>query len=79
MVQWLEGLESEDMSQSVLEIIQKIKSLPDDERLELDEELARIAEADWKREAEDARRLAKLRGIDQKTIDAAIDKVRYGS
>jgi hypothetical protein len=67
------------MSQSVLEIIQKIKSLPDDERVELDEELARLAEADWQREAEDARRLAKLRGIDQKTIDAAIEKVRYGS
>ncbi len=67
------------MSQTVLEIIQKIKSLPEDERLELDEELARIAEADWKREAEDARRLAKMRGIDQQTIDAAVEKVRYGS
>jgi uncharacterized tellurite resistance protein B-like protein len=67
------------MSQTVLEIIQKIKSLPEDERLELDEELARIAEADWKREAEDARRLAKMRGIDQQTIDSAVEKVRYGS
>jgi len=67
------------MSQSVLEIIEKIKSLPDEERVELDEELARIAEADWKREAEDARRLAKIRGIDQNAIDAAVEKVRYGS
>jgi hypothetical protein len=67
------------VSQSVLEIIQKIKGLPEEERVELDEELARIAEADWKREADDARRLAKLRGIDQKAIDAAIEKVRYGS
>ena len=41
--------------------------------------LARIAEGDWKREAEDARRLAKTRGIDQNAIDAAVEKVRYGS
>ncbi len=37
----------------------------------LDEHLAQMAEAEWKREAEEARRLARQKGIDQSAIDQA--------
>jgi hypothetical protein len=53
--------------------------LPEEERRQLDEHLAQLAAAEWKREAEQARRLARQKGIDQAAIDQAVDKVRYGS
>ena len=52
--------------------------LPDEDPAVLDEQFAQLAEAEWKLEAEDARRIAPQKGIDQATIDAAVEKVRYG-
>jgi hypothetical protein len=43
----------------------------------LDEQLARMAEEEWLREAEAARRVARERGIDQAAIDRAVEAVRY--
>ena len=42
----------------------------------LEERLAELAEADWKREAEQAT-TARQRGIDEATIDEAIRELRY--
>jgi hypothetical protein len=67
------------MSEAVHEILERIQKLPEEERLELEDCLAQQAEAEWQREAEEARRLARLKGIDQAAIDRAVEKVRYGS
>ena len=67
------------MSEAVHEILERIQHLPAAERLELDKLLAEQAEADWQREADEARRLARQKGIDQAAIDRAVEKVRYGS
>jgi hypothetical protein len=66
------------MSQAVLEILDRIRHLPEEDRLVLDEQLALLAEADWQKEAAEARRLARQKGIDQAAIDRAVDAVRYG-
>ena len=65
------------MSQAVQEIIERIENLPEEDRLVLDAHLARMAEAEWKREAEGARQLARQQGINQATIHQAIENVRY--
>jgi hypothetical protein len=65
------------MSQAVLDILDRIRRLPDQDRLVLDEQLALLAEAEWQREAEGARALAKQKGIDQAAIDRAVEAVRY--
>jgi hypothetical protein len=67
------------MSQAVLEILQRIQELPEEDRLILDQQLAQMAEAEWKREAGEARRRAREQGIDQAAIDSAVEKVRYES
>lgn len=66
------------MSGAVQEILQRIQQLPEDDRLVLQQELARQADLEWQREAENARQLARQRGIDQAAIDKAIDSIRYG-
>jgi hypothetical protein len=68
-----------DMSEAVQEILQRIEQLPADDRLILEERLAEIAEADWKHEAESARRIARERGLDQAAIDQAVNDIRYPS
>ena len=65
------------MSQAVQEILQRIQHLPEEDRLLLDEHLARQAEDEWEREAADARLLARKKGIDQAAIDRAVEQVRY--
>jgi hypothetical protein len=65
------------MSQAVLEILDRIRHLPEEDRLVLDEQLALLAEAEWQKEAAEARRLARQKGIDQAAIDRAVDAVRY--
>jgi hypothetical protein len=65
------------MSEAVQEILQSIQLLPAEDRLELEQHLAQLAEAEWQREAEEARRLARQKGIDQAAIDRAVEKVRY--
>jgi hypothetical protein len=66
------------MSEAVQEILQRIQQLPEEDRLVLEQHLLERAEAEWKREAEEARRLARQKGIDQAAIDRAVEKVRYG-
>lgn len=65
------------MSEAVQEILRSIQQLPEEDRLILEERLAELAEAEWKREAEEARRLARQKGIDQAAIDRAVENVRY--
>jgi hypothetical protein len=66
------------MSEAVQEILQRIQELPEEDRLVLEQHLAQRAEAEWKREAEEARRVARQKGIDQAAIDRAVEKARYG-
>jgi hypothetical protein len=67
------------MSKAVEEILERIEQLPVEDRLILEERLAQLADAEWKREAEAARRIARERGIDQAAIDRAIHELRYSS
>ncbi len=65
------------MDQSTVQtILDQIEQLPEAERLLLDQRLAERAEADWRREAEAARRSARERGVDQTGIDQAIHDLR---
>ena len=66
------------MSEAVHDIIERIERLPAADRLLLEEHLAQQAEAEWQREAEEARRLAREKGIDQAAIDRAVETVRHG-
>jgi len=65
------------MSEAVQEILQRIQQLPEEDRLQLEQHLAATAEAEWKREADEARRLARQKGLDQAAIDRAVENVRY--
>lgn len=67
------------MSEAVHEILERIQRLPAEDRLLLEDHLAQQAEAEWRREAEEARRLARQRGIDQAAIDRAVERVRQRS
>ena len=68
------------MSQSTVQrILHEIDSLSESEREQLDVRLEQRAEAEWRQEAERARREAKARGIDQATIDETIRQHRYGA
>ena len=67
------------MSEAIQEILNRIQRLPAEDRLLLEDYLAQQAEAEWQREADEARQSARQRGIDQAAIDRAVDKVRYGS
>lgn len=67
------------MSEAVKEILDRIQQLPADDRLLLEDYLAQQAEAEWQREADEARQLARQKGIDQAAIDRAVEQVRYGS
>ena len=58
-------------------ILHQIEQLPEADRLLLEQRLAEKAEAEWRREAEAARRIAKERGLDQAAMDQAIDDLRY--
>jgi len=65
------------MSEAVLDILHRIQELPEHDRMLLQEHLAREAEAEWRREADEARRIAREKGIDQAAIDQAVEAVRY--
>jgi hypothetical protein len=67
------------MSEAVHDILERIERLPINERQELEALLAQQAEAEWQREAAEARKLAREKGINQDAIDRAVEKVRYGS
>ncbi len=67
------------MSEAVREILHRIEPLPAEDRLILEERLAELAEAEWKREAEQARQIARERGLDQAAIDQVIQDLRHPS
>jgi hypothetical protein len=67
------------MSQQVDAILREIEQLDESDRALLDRRLAELAEAQWQIEAKKARAIALDLGIDQQTIDKAVDDVRYGS
>jgi len=67
------------MSEAVREILRRIEQLSEADRLILEERLAELAEVEWRREAEDARQIARERGLDQAAIDQAIHDLRYPS
>jgi hypothetical protein len=66
------------MSQQVEAILQQIDRLDDADRRLLEQELAVRAEAEWQTEAKRARAVAVDMGVDQHTIDQAINDLRYG-
>jgi hypothetical protein len=67
------------MSEAIREILHRIEQLPEEDRWLLEERLNEMAEAEWKREAEHARRIARERGLDPAAIDQAIRDLRYPS
>jgi hypothetical protein len=67
------------VSPQVDAILHQIESLSEADRIVLDQRLQELAEAEWKQEIEVARADANARGIGQKTIDDAIQELRYGS
>jgi hypothetical protein len=67
------------MSPQVDAILQQIESLDEADRLLLEQRLGELMETAWRREAESARAIARERGIDQRTIDVAVEAMRYGS
>jgi hypothetical protein len=67
------------MSPQLDHIWQQIQGLDEADRLVLEQRLHDLAEAQWREESNAARELARQRGIDQKSIDHAVEQVRYGS
>jgi len=68
------------MSQSaVKDILKMIDGLSESDREVLDRQLSERVEAEWRCEAEAARRQAKARSVDQAAIDEAVSKHRYGT
>ena len=67
------------MTRAVQDILDRIRGLPAEDRALLEDALAQQAEAEWQRAADEARRSARQKGIDQAAIDRAVEKVRYGS
>lgn len=67
------------MSQQVEVILQQIEHLDEADRTLLEARLQELTEREWMHEAEHARTIARERGIDQRTIDDAVEELRYGS
>lgn len=67
------------MSPQVDAILQQIDLLNEADRLALEQRLFERTERQWLHEAKLARIQANERGIDQRTIDAAVEAVRHGS
>jgi hypothetical protein len=66
------------MSQATVdEILDIIDALPESQRDLLEQKLAARWEAEWRKAAEEARRQAQLRGIDQAAIDDRVNSIRY--
>jgi hypothetical protein len=61
----------------IRQILKKIDALPDIDRMTLEQELAKRFDKQWKAETTKARRIARKKNIDQRTIDAAIERRRY--
>lgn len=65
-------------SASIKEILHDIDTLAAKDRIKLERELARRRERDWAEEAVKARKMARRRGVSQRTIDRAVERRRYG-
>jgi hypothetical protein len=63
---------------TVDDILDRIKQLPEEDRVLLDELLAQQEDREWREEAAKARKMAQDQGIDQDAIDRAVHAVRYG-
>lgn len=63
------------MSQHVDAIMQQIECLDEADRLALEHRLQELSESEWKQEVEHARDIACQQGIDQGTIDDAVEKL----
>jgi hypothetical protein len=61
---------------NVDEILRQIEELSAEDRLVLEARLTELVEKEWKREAEQARQMAKKKKIDQAAIDRAVEEVR---
>lgn len=66
------------MSPQLDAIWQQIQTLPDADRLALEERLQEFTDQQWRQEATAAREIARERGIDQSFIDDAVEQFRYG-
>ena len=66
-------------TEAVRELVDRVKQLPEDERQLFDELLVQLEDQEWRQESEEARRLARDRGIDQGAIDRAVADIRYGT
>ena len=64
---------------TVQDILHRIEGLSEEERILLEQRLVEMAEAEWKREADKARQIAKEKGLSQDVIDQAIQDLRYPS
>jgi hypothetical protein len=62
---------------AVQEILDKVELLSDEEQFYLARRLAEKAEADWRLEADAARRIAREKGLEQSSVDQAVEEVRY--
>jgi hypothetical protein len=67
------------MSPQLDAIWQQIQTLDEADRLALELRLHELDEAQWHQELEAARVVARERGIDQRSIDDAVEQIRYGS
>jgi len=64
------------MTEAVQDILHRIQQLSEADRLLLDDYLAQQEEDEWRVEAENAPRKASTKGIDQATIDRAVENFR---
>ena len=62
---------------TVDEILDRIRKLPEEDRVLFDEMLAQQEDQEWREEATKAQRLAQSREIDQGAIDRAIHAARF--
>ena len=63
---------------TVDDILDRIKQLPEEDRLLLGELLAEQEDQEWHEESAKARRVAKSQGLDQNAIDRAVHAARHG-
>ena len=61
---------------TVRDILEKIEQLSDQDRLNLSMRLAEQTESEWQTETDEARRVARDKGITQTVIDRAVDEIR---
>lgn len=66
------------MSHATLQIILKeIEAPSEEDRDLLQDRLAELDEARWRKEANEARHIARRAGVDQASIDQTIERIRH--